>query len=86
MVEILPRVFELDYLGSKVPVDTVKIDDLVIYKINLSHPLFIKKVITDGKTASWHEEGSGETKEATMLGKLIEARLQSKKGSLVMAG
>jgi hypothetical protein len=78
MVEILPGVFELDYLGCKVAVDTVRIDSLIIYKINLSHPLFIKSVIDENGDVSWQEEGAGKTEQAAMLGRLIEKRLRHK--------
>jgi hypothetical protein len=79
MVEILPNVFEIDYFGSKVAVDTVRIDSLIIYKINLSHPLFIKRVIDENGDASWQEEGAGKTEQATTLGRLIDKRLRKER-------
>jgi hypothetical protein len=82
MVEILPGVFELDYLGSKASVDTVTIDKLVIYKINLSHPLFIKRVIDDKGKVTWQEEGAGKTEQSAILGRLIEKRLRHKEKAL----
>jgi len=75
MVEIVPSVLAIDYFGFKVDVDTVKLDTDVIYKVNLSHPLFIRKVVTETGSVCWQEEGGGETEQSIMLGKLIERSL-----------
>ncbi len=75
MVKVLPNTITLDYLGSKLTVDKVELDNEVIYKINLPQPLFIKKAVDDKGRFCWEEEGAGRTPHASVLGELIDRRM-----------
>jgi hypothetical protein len=75
MVKILPRAITLDFHGRQILVDTVELDEDVIYKVNLAPPLFIRRGTDDKGYQCWKEEGAGKTKQACELGDLIEQKM-----------
>jgi hypothetical protein len=75
MVKILPHALTLDFHGRKIPVDTVELDEDIIYKVNLPEPLFIKRGTDDKGYQCWKEEGAGKTPQASELGDLIEQKI-----------
>jgi hypothetical protein len=75
MVNILPNAITLNFKGKKVPVDTIELDEDVIYKVKLPEPLFIKKGVDEKGYQCWKEEGAGSTQQASELGDLIEQKM-----------
>jgi hypothetical protein len=68
--------FTIHFQGKDVKVSPVYMDDIIHYKVELpGGDKFLRLEEKEGKRLSWYFRGEGNTPEAEIIGKLVEARV-----------
>lgn len=67
------NILNIHHEGEGLSIEIIAEEQDIMYKVNLEHPLYLKKDIDEEGVEYWFEVGAGRTLRAKEIGEQIEA-------------